>query len=77
MTDSPFDLDNTAAYAKWRERKLDSAPRRIEDIVVALDDPRALRAGERDALLQRCATANMAIYTSNTCLLYTSPSPRD
>ena len=66
MTDFPFDLDNSAAYAKWRQRKLDSAPRRIEDILVALDDPRALSAGERDALLERCATANMAIYSSNT-----------
>ena len=66
MSDSPFHLDNTTAYVKWREQKLDSAPRRIEDIVVALDDPRALAAGERAALLERCATANMAIYTSNT-----------
>lgn len=66
MSNSPFDLDNAAAYATWRERKLDSAPRRIEDIVVALDDPRALGAGERETLLQHCATANMAIYTSNT-----------
>ena len=31
--DSPFDLKNAVAYAAWRERKLDSAPRRIEDIV--------------------------------------------
>ncbi|MDP1613473.1 MAG: TauD/TfdA family dioxygenase [Sulfuritalea sp.] len=66
MSNSPFDLDHAAAYAKWRERKLDSAPRRIEDILVALDDPRALGVGERDALLQRCSIANMAIYTSNT-----------
>lgn len=63
---NPFDLADSAAYRRWRERKLDSAPRRIEDIVVALDDPRALTAGERDALLERCATANMAIYSSNT-----------
>jgi alpha-ketoglutarate-dependent taurine dioxygenase len=62
----PFDLADSASYQRWRERKLDSAPRRIEDIVVALDDPRSLAAGERDALLQRCATANMAIYSSNT-----------
>jgi len=62
----PFDPADLAAYHRWRERKLDSAPRRIEDILVALDDPRALAAAERAALLQRCATANMAIYTSNT-----------
>ena len=66
LGDSPFDLDNAAAYATWREKKLDSAPQRIEDILVPLDDPRALTAPELDALLERCATANMAIYTSNT-----------
>ena len=63
---NPFDLDDTASYRQWRERKLDSAPRRIEDILVSLDDPRALTASELDALLQRCALANMAIYSSNT-----------
>jgi hypothetical protein len=62
----PFDLNDSASYRQWREKKLDSAPRRLEDILVPLDDPRALTAGEREALLQRCATANMAIYTSNT-----------
>lgn len=66
MSNSPFELDNVPSYAKWRERKLDSAPRRIEDILVPLDDPRALTATELDALLQRCSIANMAIYTSNT-----------
>ncbi len=63
---NPFDLDDPAAYAAWRVKKLDTAPRRIEDILVALDNPRALTAIERDALLERCATANMALYTSNT-----------
>lgn len=61
-----FDLDNVAAYAAWREEKLATAPRRLEDIVVALDDPRALSGDERDELLDRCARANMAIYTSRT-----------
>lgn len=63
---SPFDLDDPASYRWWREKKLDSAPRRIEDILVRLDDPRRLTTGERDALLERCAVADMAIYTSNT-----------
>lgn len=61
-----FDLDDIASYQQWRERKLDSAPRRLEDILVPLDDPRALTTTELDALLHRCALANMAIYTSNT-----------
>jgi hypothetical protein len=63
---NPFDLADPATYAAWRERKLDTAPRRIEDIVVPLNDPCRLTADERGALLERCATANMAIYTSNT-----------
>ncbi len=63
---NPFDLADTTAYAAWRERKLDTAPRRIEDIVVPLNDPRRLTPDERAALLERCATTNMAIYTSNT-----------
>jgi hypothetical protein len=62
----PFDLDDAAGYQRWRERKLDSAPRRVEDILVALDDPRALTAAELERLLERCATTNMAIYSSNT-----------
>ncbi len=66
MMPGPFDLNDVASYRRWREAKLDSAPRRIEDIVVALDDPRALSVAERDSLLRHCASANMAIYTSNT-----------
>jgi hypothetical protein len=66
MMSNPFDLDDSSSYRQWREHKLDSAPRRLEDILVALDDPRALTATELDNLLQRCSLANMAIYTSNT-----------
>ena len=62
----PFDLSDLASYRQWRERKLDRAPRRIEDIFVALDNPRSLTDQELDSLLERCATTNMAIYTSNT-----------
>jgi hypothetical protein len=63
---NPFDLADTAAYAAWRQQKLDTAPRRIEDILVALDDPRRLSVAERERLVERCAVANMAVYTSNT-----------
>lgn len=63
---NPFDLDDATAYAVWRESKLDTAPRCIEDILVAINDPRAMTMAERDALLERCATTNMALYTSNT-----------
>lgn len=63
---SPFDLDHDAAYRLWRERKLDCAPRRIEDVLVAIDDPRQLAADQRQRLLELNRRANLAIYCSNT-----------
>jgi hypothetical protein len=63
---SPFDLNDAAAYAEWRQRKLDTAPRRIEDILVELGDPRQLTFAERDRLLALNAVANMAVYVGQT-----------
>lgn len=63
---SPFDLSDTTAYAHWRERKLDTAPRRLEDIVVELDDPRRLSLIERQGLVDLNARCNMAIYVGKT-----------
>jgi len=62
----PFDLDDATAYAAWRERKLDEAPRRLEDIVVALDDPRTLKSAERAQLIALNARCNMAVYVGKT-----------
>ena len=62
--DTPFDLDNDAAYRQWRDGKRASHPRRAEDLVVDVADPRALSLVERDRLLALCASANMAIYRS-------------
>lgn len=63
---SPFDLADASAYRRWRERKLDAAPRRVEELVVPVRDPRALAGNERTALVERCARANMALYVSAT-----------
>jgi Taurine catabolism dioxygenase TauD, TfdA family len=62
---NPFDLGDAAAFACWRERKLRGYPARWEELVVEVGDPRALTPAERGALLQRCASANMAIYASH------------
>jgi alpha-ketoglutarate-dependent taurine dioxygenase len=62
----PFDLAATAAYARWREEKLDAAPRRIEDIVVGIDDPRRLSASERGRIVALNARCNMAVYVGKT-----------
>jgi hypothetical protein len=61
-----FDLDNTTAYATWREAKLAAHPRRLEDLQVEVADPRRLTSAEREALLARCGVANMALYASAT-----------
>jgi hypothetical protein len=66
MNASPFDLDNAAAYAAWREKKSALAPRRLEDIVVEIDDPRALSAAEHSRIVEVCANANMVIYVGKT-----------
>ena len=59
-----FDLADEAAYRAWRAEKLARFPRTLAELVVEVRDPRALSAGERQALLERCARANMAIYAS-------------
>lgn len=60
----PFDLEAPAAYQRWRDAKRAHHPRQAQDLIVDVADPRALSEAEQQALLQRCATANMAIYRS-------------
>ncbi len=61
-----FDLADEAAYQAWRARKLARFPKTLAELVVEVRDPRALSAAEKQALLDRCERANMAIYTSPT-----------
>ena len=59
-----FDLDDDAAYRAWRARKLAAYPRRAEDLIVDIARPRALTDAELNALRDRCARANMAVYAT-------------
>jgi hypothetical protein len=59
---SPFDLGDEAGYQRWRANKLTLRARRAEDLIVDVADPAALSNAERQALLQRCAQWNMAVY---------------
>ncbi len=59
---NPFDLDRPAAYAAWREAKLADAPRDAGALAVEVRNPAALTHAERQALLERCARCNMALY---------------
>lgn len=67
MPFTPFDLECHADYRRWRQDKIISHPRSVHDLVVDVADPRALSEVELEALMQRCDTANMAIYRSALC----------
>ena len=61
---SPFDLANESAYLAWRDRKLAMAPARADELLVEVSHPAALSAAERQALVERCARSNMAVYAA-------------
>ncbi len=58
----PFDPDATAAYARWRDEKLERCRRLLGDLVVEIEAPTALSNAERQALSTRLRGANMAFY---------------
>lgn len=62
--ENPFSLEQREAYRRWRERKLAAYPRRAEDLVVEVRDPRSLSDAEAGKLREVCAVANMAVYSS-------------
>ncbi|MEW6591604.1 MAG: TauD/TfdA family dioxygenase [Pseudomonadota bacterium] len=64
MAASPFDLANESGYRAWRDAKLSGYPRSVDALVVPLADPRQLTAAEFAALGERCARANMALYSA-------------
>ena len=61
---NPFALDDDQAYRRWRDWKLANAPASVDDLLVAVDDPCRLSAAEREAIVARCRSANMAVYAS-------------
>ena len=64
MADSPFSLDNEAAYRRWRETKLNAYPTTAEALVVELKDPRELTTAEVQAMVRVCRKTNMVVYAS-------------
>jgi alpha-ketoglutarate-dependent taurine dioxygenase len=62
LTGNPFDLDDRAAYERWRDRKLAEAPASAGDLIVEVGDPRALSTAEHAALMECVRRCNMAIY---------------
>ena len=51
-------------FERWRERKLARYPRRAEDLVVEVRDPRNLSDSEAAEIQRVCGAANMAVYAS-------------
>jgi alpha-ketoglutarate-dependent taurine dioxygenase len=62
--ESPYDLDRPQAYLRWRDEKLARYPKRVEDLIVEVRDPRALRDSEAAQIRRVCAAANVAVYAS-------------
>lgn len=62
---SPFHPDNTSGYLAWREQKLADYPTRGEDLVVPVRDPSLLTDSEYQALWERIAKTNMAVYATD------------
>lgn len=60
--ESPFDLGDDTAYRRWRDARLEAAPRSAADLLVPVADLAAPTDGEAEALLARVRTANMAVY---------------
>ena len=59
-----YSLDDDDAYRRWRDTKLARYPRRAEELMVEVRDPRRLSTSEADKIRGLCGTANMAIYAS-------------
>jgi alpha-ketoglutarate-dependent taurine dioxygenase len=62
--EDPFALDRPQDYGRWRERKLARYPRRVEDLIVEVRDPRSLSDSEAAEIQRVCGAANMAVYAS-------------
>lgn len=59
---SPFRVDDSDNYQRWRDAKLEDYPSRAEDLIVEVRNPLALTAGERTEMLVRLRKTNMVIY---------------
>lgn len=69
-------LDEPAAYAAWRERKIAGYPQSADELIVEVRDPRRLDRIERAAIADRLRRANMAVYASASGELEDKEIPR-
>ena len=72
----PFAPDGAQAYLRWRERKLARYPRRVEDLIVEVRDPRNPSESEVEEIRRVCSAANMAVYASPLASVADKEIPR-
>ena len=63
--ESPFLLENEAAYQAWRTTKLANYPTQVSDLIVNVSDPRQLSDTEKKLMSVLFKRANMLIYNTN------------
>ena len=63
---SPFRLSDFGTYRSWRQKKLKHYPTSVEDLIVEINDPRALTANEKFLIVRACRKTNMVLYRSHT-----------
>ena len=61
-----YDLDNEYAYKQWRDEKLANYPDNINQLMVEVENPRALTESELKKCRQLLSKANMLIYQWHT-----------
>lgn len=74
--DNPFELSNETAYQQWRVQKLASQPGSAAELLIEVDDPRALSESELDLMHSRLNSSNMLIYKSKLGSLEDKDIPR-
>ncbi len=63
-TKGPFDLDDVASYAAWRERKLAEYPRQVSELITPVERLGSLGPREARRILDLCRRCNMAVYAA-------------
>ena len=63
---SAFDLSDDRAYMVWREQKLANSPKKLNELMVDINNPHSLSEAEVTAIRRACSRANMAIYSCHS-----------
>ena len=53
---------NRTSYENWKSARLQAYPRKVEEILVDIDDLTQMTEAEKTAVLRACKQSNMAIY---------------